>query len=75
LVIQQRSTPQSIALARQSGAHHVFDTTRDDIAAEVAKLTGGRGVDLASMPPTASQGFRRQPRKTVRQGGSWIVLA
>ena len=40
LVISSGSTPQSIALARQSGAHHVFDYKRDDIAAEVAKLTG-----------------------------------
>src|SRR5438876_153661 len=42
LVISSGSTPQSIALARQSGAHHVFDYKRDDIAAEIARLTGGR---------------------------------
>jgi NADPH:quinone reductase-like Zn-dependent oxidoreductase len=46
LVISSGSTPQSIALARQSGAHHVFDYKRDDIAAEIAKLTSGWGVDL-----------------------------
>ena len=46
LVISSGSTPQSIALARQSGAHHVFNYKRDDIAAEIAKLTSGRGVDL-----------------------------
>ena len=39
LVIRSGSTPQSIALARQSGAHHVFDYKRDDVAAEIAKLT------------------------------------
>src|SRR5262249_3919042 len=38
LVISSGSTPQSIALARQSGAHHVFDYKRDDIAAEIAQL-------------------------------------
>ncbi len=29
LVISSGSTPQSIALARQSGAHHVLDYKRD----------------------------------------------
>ena len=46
LVISSGSTPQSIALARQSAPHHVFDYKRDDIAAEIAELTSGRGVDL-----------------------------
>jgi NADPH:quinone reductase-like Zn-dependent oxidoreductase len=32
LVVSSGSTPQSIALARQSGAHHVFDYKREDIA-------------------------------------------
>jgi NADPH:quinone reductase-like Zn-dependent oxidoreductase len=73
LVISSGSTPQSIALARQSGAHHVFDYKRDDIAAEVAKLTGGRGVDLVFDATYSEQGFVRTA-KTVRQGGSWIVL-
>jgi len=73
LVISSGSTPQSIALARQSGAHHVFDYKRDDIAAEVAKLTGGRGVDLVFDATYNEQGFV-QTAKTVRQGGSWIVL-
>ena len=26
--------------------HYVFDYKRDDIAAEISKLTGGRGTDL-----------------------------
>jgi NADPH:quinone reductase-like Zn-dependent oxidoreductase len=73
LVISSGSTPQSIALARQSGAHHVFDYKRDDIAAEVAKLTGGRGVDLVFDATYSEQGFV-QTAKTVRQGASWIVL-
>jgi NADPH:quinone reductase-like Zn-dependent oxidoreductase len=73
LVISSGSTPQSIALARQSGAHHVFDYKRDDVAAEVAKLTGGRGVDLVYDATYSERGFI-ESAKTVRQGGSWIVL-
>ena len=73
LVISSGSTPQSIALARQSGAHHVFDYKRDDIAGEIAKLTSGRGVDLVFDATYSEQGFV-ETAKTVRRGGSWIVL-
>ena len=73
LVISSGSTPPSIALARQSGAHHVFDYKRDDIAAEIAKLTSGRGVDLVFDATYSEQGFV-ETAKTVRRGGSWIVL-
>ena len=73
LVISSGSTPQSIALARKSGAHHVFDYKRDDIAAEIAKLTGGRGVDLVFDATYSEHGFV-ETAKTVRRGGSWIVL-
>jgi NADPH:quinone reductase-like Zn-dependent oxidoreductase len=73
LVISSGSTPQSIALARESGAHHVFNYKRDDIAAEIAKLTSGRGVDLVFDATYSEQGFVETAR-TVRRGGSWIVL-
>ncbi|MDF2261488.1 zinc-binding dehydrogenase [Streptantibioticus ferralitis] len=73
LVIGSGSTPQSIALARQSGAHHVFNYKRDDIAAEIAKLTGDRGVDLVFDTTYSEQGFV-ETAKAVRRDGSWIVL-
>ena len=73
LVISSGSTAQSIALARQSGAHHVFDYKRDDVAAEIAKLTGGQGVDLVFDATYSEHGFV-ETAKTVRRGGSWIVL-
>ena len=73
LVISSGSTPQSIALAKQSGAQHVFDYKRDDVAAEIAKLAGGRGVDLVFDATYSEHGFV-ETAKTVRRGGSWIVL-
>jgi NADPH:quinone reductase-like Zn-dependent oxidoreductase len=73
LVISSGSTLTSIALARKSGAHHVFDYKRDDIAAEIAKLTDGRGVDLVFDATYSERGFV-ESAKTVRRGGSWIVL-
>jgi NADPH:quinone reductase-like Zn-dependent oxidoreductase len=72
-VISSGSTAQSMALARQSGAHHVFDYKRDDIAAEIAELTDGRGADVV-FDATYSEGGFVETAKTVRQGGSWIVL-
>lgn len=73
LVISSGSTPQSIALARYSGAQHVFDYKRDDIPAEIAKLTGDRGVDLVFDATYSEQGFV-ETAKAVRRGGRWIVL-
>jgi NADPH:quinone reductase-like Zn-dependent oxidoreductase len=73
LVVSSGSTPQSIALARQCGAHHVFNYKRDNIAGEIAKLTGGEGVDLVYDATYSEQGFI-ETAKSVRRGGSWIVL-
>jgi hopanoid biosynthesis associated membrane protein HpnM len=66
LVISSGSTPQSIALARHSGAHHVFDYKRDDIGAEIAKLTSGRGGDLVFDATYNEVGFV-QTAKAVRR--------
>jgi NADPH:quinone reductase-like Zn-dependent oxidoreductase len=65
LVISSGSTPQSMALAGQSGAHYVFDYKRDDIAAEISKLTGGRGADLVFDATYSEAGFV-ETAKTVR---------
>jgi NADPH:quinone reductase-like Zn-dependent oxidoreductase len=73
LVISSGSTPQSIALARRCGALHVFDYKRDDIAAEIAKLTDGMGVDLVYDATYSEQGFV-ESAKSVRGGGIWVVL-
>ncbi|MFZ0714284.1 quinone oxidoreductase family protein [Mycobacterium sp.] len=73
LVISSGSTQQSIALARQSGAHHVFNYQRDDIAAEIAMLTGGEGVDVVYDATYSEQGFI-ESAKSVRRAGSWVVL-
>jgi len=73
LVISSGSTAQSKELARQSGAHYVFDYKSDDIAAEIARLTGGRGVDLVFDATYSEAGFV-ETAKIVRQGGCWAVL-
>lgn len=38
---------ERLALARELGATHVIDGTAEDVAARVAEITGGRGLDNA----------------------------
>src|SRR6202034_2456417 len=57
----------------ECGARHVFNYKRDDIAAEIAEVTGGGGVDLVYDATYSEQGFV-ESAKSVRQSGSWIVL-
>lgn len=45
-VIGTASTDEKSALARQAGAEFVIDYTKVDFAAEVRRLTDGRGVDV-----------------------------
>jgi NADPH:quinone reductase-like Zn-dependent oxidoreductase len=73
LVISSGSTPESKALASASGADQVFDYKRDDIAAEVARLTGGRGADVV-FDATYSEKSFVDTAQTVRRGGTWVVL-
>jgi NADPH:quinone reductase len=46
-VIATVSSEDKAARARAGGADHVIDYRRQDVAAEVARLTGGAGVDHA----------------------------
>jgi NADPH2:quinone reductase len=45
-VIGTCSTPEKQALAREAGCEHVIRYTETDFAAEVKRLTDGRGVDV-----------------------------
>ena len=44
-VIATASSPDKAARARAAGAAHVIDYRRQDVAAEIARLTGSTGVD------------------------------
>jgi NADPH:quinone reductase-like Zn-dependent oxidoreductase len=72
-VISSGGTARSIGLARGSGADFVFDYKRDDVGAEIAGLTGGRGVDVVYDATYSERGFVDTARM-VRDGGKWIVL-
>ncbi len=45
-VLGTTSTAEKAALARGAGAHHVILYTEQDVAAEVRRLTDGRGVNV-----------------------------
>ena len=72
-VISSGSRPESIELARLSGAHRVFDYKNDDVGAEVDRLTNGVGVDLV-YDTTYNESSFVNTAKMVRKGGIWIVL-
>ena len=73
VVISSGSTSESKALAAASGADHVFDYKHDDIAAEIARRTGGRGADIVFDATYNEKSFVETAR-TVRRGGTWVVL-
>ena len=65
--------PEKLALARRLGADETIDASDADAAAEVLRLTGGRGADAAfevvGVPPTVDAAVR-----SVRKGGSVTLV-
>lgn len=65
--------PGRLALARELGATDVIQSDQVDVAAEVAKLTGGAGADLAfevvGISPTLQVAIG-----CVRKGGSVVLV-
>jgi NADPH2:quinone reductase len=39
------SSPDKRAVAAKAGAHHIIDYKREDVAARIGEVTGGKGVD------------------------------
>ena len=72
-VISSGSNTESMMLARASGAEHVFDYKKDDVGAEIARLTNGRGADVVYDVTYNEQSYVDTAR-VVRNGGKWIVL-
>ncbi len=64
---------KKLALARELGAHHSFRSDAGDAAAEITKLTGGRGADFAfevvGFTPTLDLALR-----ALRKGGTAVLV-
>ncbi|HEX2860325.1 MAG TPA: zinc-binding dehydrogenase, partial [Lacunisphaera sp.] len=72
-VIAVDLAPNRLALARELGATEVIQSDRVDVAAEVARLTGGVGADLAfevvGISPTLQIALA-----SLRKGGSAVLV-
>ena len=64
---------KKLALARELGAHHALRSDSGDAVAVIAKLTGGRGADLAlevvGVTPTLDLALR-----SLRKGGIAVLV-
>lgn len=65
--------PEKLEMAKQAGADHVFNSTSDDVAAEIRNLTSGRGADLAfeavGITPTIQTAI-----ESLRKGGTLVLV-
>ena len=63
---------EGLKLAREQGAHNVFDHRVDDHFAEIMKATGGRGVDvIVELLANVNLG---NDLKTLAKGGRVVVI-
>lgn len=73
VVIGVDRLPERLAMARRMGADHVIDASRADPVEEIARLTGGRGVDVAIEALGTQQTFESCLR-VLRPGGTLSSL-
>lgn len=62
-----------LAYAREFGATHTFNATRDNVVEEVRKLTGGRGVDYA-FDAIGGEATTLQILDAIRPGGTAVIV-
>jgi len=65
--------PDRLAMARRLGADHVIDASKADPVAEIMRLTGGRGVDVA-IEALGTQATFEAALRVLRPGGTLSSL-
>ncbi len=73
LVIGVDRLPDRLQIARQLGADHAVDSSRLDPVAEILRLTGGRGVDVA-IEALGTQATFEAALRVLRPGGTLSSL-
>jgi 2-desacetyl-2-hydroxyethyl bacteriochlorophyllide A dehydrogenase len=73
LVIGVESDPARTAMARKMGADFVIDPEKSDVASEIKKITGGRGVDVA-IEALGLQATFENALRAIRPGGTLSSL-
>lgn len=72
-IIGVDSVPARMKIARQMGADHVVDFTKNDPVAEIMRLTDGRGVDVA-IEALGQQSTFEGALRVLRPGGTLSSL-
>lgn len=72
-IIAVESVPARMDMARRMGATHVIDFSKDDPIAEIRRITGGRGVDVAIEALGIQETFEGALR-VLRPGGTLSSL-
>jgi threonine dehydrogenase-like Zn-dependent dehydrogenase len=64
---------ERLELARQAGATHCLNPSRDDVPARVAEITAGHGIDVAMEASAAPAGFN-VAAQVLRRGRAKLVV-
>lgn len=72
-IITTESNPVRQAMSKRMGADVVLDPAQTDVPAEVRRLTGGQGVDVA-IEALGTQGTFETALRTLRPGGTLSSL-
>jgi threonine dehydrogenase-like Zn-dependent dehydrogenase len=72
-IVAVESLPERMEMARRMGADHVVDFRKADPVAEIMRITGGRGVDVAIEALGLPQTFEAALR-VLRPGGTLSSL-
>lgn len=71
VVIALASSDEKLAYCRAAGADYCINTRTDDYVAEVLRITGGKGVDVA-MNSVAGPTLQTDPL-AIRPRGRWLI--
>jgi NADPH2:quinone reductase len=71
-VIASAGSAEKLEVARQYGAEHLIDYSREDIRERVKAITGGRGVDVV-YDPVGGEAFEASLR-SIAWGGRILII-
>ena len=72
-IIAVETVPERVAMAKQLGADHVIDFRKHDPVAEIRRITGSRGVDVA-IEALGTQATFEAALRVLRPGGTLSSL-
>lgn len=71
-VIATASSPEKLAVAREHGADHLIDTSREEIRSRIKDLTDGRGADVI-YDPVGGELFAASLRAIAFEGRILVI--